>query len=701
MKEGYLLDIQSSRGKDPYIELFLKNEDGMDIIEDRDYEQEFWVMPGSSGNVKKLREDIEKISDLSPEHVNKWYRGRKRSMLELSVGMNERSSAVDKINNRVPGFKNFIGVSPRGGRSFTNDYLIKNKLRPFNYVSLENGEHKTERKPVFKPSLGFLDIEVYNKGKMPDVENPDLPIVSISYITYDRDKDEIINKKTLTHSKKSDYDFVETLDSEEDMISRTVDLINDEDMDFEFGYNSDEFDWKYIINRSESLGIKDELKLGRDGSKIKRIRGGLGFIPHMNGKVNIDLMQMVSRMYNFPNNKMSTVVKSTIGREKNEIGSRIHEYWDNPSLSDEFFEYSIGDVEDLKDLTLKLEIPETIIYGSLFTGMRPEYLTRKSSPDIIDELSQRKAYYFKKDLGENTVLTSPNGTDKKVEMINNFSILKESGRFENASIFSTSDIHFKTLSKLKEREGGVFAGPVSWVADSINRKLDKSWGGWKQFLKFLSLGVPHTLISDNYNWHGGREEEMAGKYIDEFEKQLEKIDELVYTDSDCLYMTSESSNADVPSTPLVATNEGEIIYLDEGLLNSDGIKLTTKNNVLDRIVEKSCETLLNRGPEEGLMVTRVELDKMDQLPKEDLFFDKILTKDPKKYSTDKDVAIVGRELNKKKNETVKHSYRNGEPIPFDFMEEGDLDRDPFKRKIVGILERIYSPFYDDFAERVL
>ena len=87
-------------------------------------------------------------------------------------------------------------------------------------------------------------------------------------------------------------DFVEVVSDESELLKRFVQIIKSENPDIITGYNSDKFDFPYIKERADLLGIS--LKLGVDGSKLKFIT-----VPKkaalIKGRIHIDLYRIVRK----------------------------------------------------------------------------------------------------------------------------------------------------------------------------------------------------------------------------------------------------------------------------------------------------------------------------------------------------------------------------------------------------------------------
>ena len=117
------------------------------------------------------------------------------------------------------------------------------------------GEPKNLKSDLDGLNMLSFNIEACNPRGMPQVKED--PIIMVSFSSNQ-------GFQKIFSTKKSSLDFVETLPCEQELIERYVDTIQSEDPDIILGYNSDRFDFPYIKERAEKLGVP--LKLGIDGS---------------------------------------------------------------------------------------------------------------------------------------------------------------------------------------------------------------------------------------------------------------------------------------------------------------------------------------------------------------------------------------------------------------------------------------------------
>lgn len=159
-------------------------------------------------------------------------------------------------------------------------------------------------------------------------------------------------------------------ENEKDLLLKYRDIVNYENPDIRYGYNSHGFDDVYIYERAKLLKIdKEFLRMGRNrffGSwfqEKKLSSSGLGqnilkFI-ESNGRVSIDIMKVIQRDHNLPNYKLDFVAEHFLEQNKNDLDhlKLFANYIEGkPEQIREIAEYCVQDCELLHNLVDFLNI---------------------------------------------------------------------------------------------------------------------------------------------------------------------------------------------------------------------------------------------------------------------------------------------------------------------------------------------------------
>ena len=287
---------------------------------------------------------------------------------------------------------------------FYRRYLIDKQVTPSNIIELhgecinkslyenikvdDNVElFKIEDNPIDTKKVSntnkilSFDIEVYNSEGMPEAEKDPIIMMSLSG-NYGFDR--------VLSTKKSNHDYVETLDSEEDMLRRFVEIIKDENPDILVGYNSDNFDLPYIKKRADTLNVK--LDLGLDGSSIKFMKRGFNNAGVIKGRVHVDLYLLIRQYMRLDRYTLERVYEELFEEEKIDVpGDKIYKYWDSDSDAlEELFDYSMDDA--ISTMKIGDKITPLTIAQSRLVGQPLFDIARMTTGQMIEWYLMLKAY---------------------------------------------------------------------------------------------------------------------------------------------------------------------------------------------------------------------------------------------------------------------------------------------------------------------
>ena len=287
---------------------------------------------------------------------------------------------------------------------FYRRYLIDKKITPSNILklqgkTLDNDTYedigidddvilfKLEENPVDtnehsnRNKILSFDIEVYNAHGMPDAQNDPIIMMSLS-------SNYGLNKVLST--KKSRHEYVETFDTEEEVLERFVKIIKDENPDILVGYNSDVFDLPYIKKRADVLNVK--LDLGIDGSSVKFQKRGFNNAGIIKGRVHVDLYLLARQYMQLDHYTLERVYLELFEEEKIDVpGDKIFEYWDSDDDKlEELFDYSMDDAVTTAKIGEKIT-PLTVAQSRL-VGQPLFDIARMTTGQMIEWYLMLKAY---------------------------------------------------------------------------------------------------------------------------------------------------------------------------------------------------------------------------------------------------------------------------------------------------------------------
>ncbi|MCL5430615.1 MAG: DNA-directed DNA polymerase [Candidatus Marsarchaeota archaeon] len=175
---------------------------------------------------------------------------------------------------------------------FAKRYMLNSGLFPFTPYSIQfkddNGRLSLvsikkideEKKPKIDTNLLCFDIEVYNPLVITRPDTDPVIMISYSYVANGKTGKGVITYKNI------EKEFVEVVENEKAMIKRFVQIVNDLDIDIITGYNSANFDIRYLSDRSRRLGLEFDLGRFVGGTRIER--HGLVDRVKISGRVHVD-----------------------------------------------------------------------------------------------------------------------------------------------------------------------------------------------------------------------------------------------------------------------------------------------------------------------------------------------------------------------------------------------------------------------------
>lgn len=293
-------------------------------------------------------------------------------------------------------------------------------------IEINQAKHKNSIVPIENNTIASYlqaswDIEVYSyDGEFPDPkkknskgEYPNVIYQMATTFKYFNDKN-ILVKHLLSLKKcapiigsETEPVVVECFVTEKDLIKRWIDLMKRMDPDIIYTYNGDSFDWMYLTQRCELLGIKDYLfsnisRLNTFNAEIKKeffSSSAYGdneynrvYIP---GRLNYDLMIHYKRgMKKYSSYKLDSIASEILNESKHEVSVKeIFEYYRDgcPDKLKCIGLYCIQDTHLLQKLVDKQMILITIIQLANVTFVPIGYLVTRGQTIKVSSQILRKA----------------------------------------------------------------------------------------------------------------------------------------------------------------------------------------------------------------------------------------------------------------------------------------------------------------------
>ena len=363
--EGILLDaVERAEGDSTVIDLYFKDSQGKGtILHETGFHPYFYLLPEKEGDAGKLAEKASRVRVLSKdaevgpekvEVVDRILLGKKVKAVKVYCRQSRHLHDIRAAVKEWPG----VDDTREFDVSLEHTYVTEKKLKPMGWNVAEttpDGAIKSireEKRDLKGLVIAAFDIEVYSKIGFPDPDDARDEVILISYAKDLGSKNEV--RKVFASDKRvQGLDFVELCSDEKDLIEKFAEQVRRDEVDVLIGYNSDEFDVKYLKKRAEKL--KADFKIGRDG-KAPRVRPGKNSTTcSITGRPHYDVyrvMMFLDRVgsINLPKYTLKKVYEHVFNEKLLEIdGWKIWKEWeDNPKkvaeycLSDSIGTYKLG-----------------------------------------------------------------------------------------------------------------------------------------------------------------------------------------------------------------------------------------------------------------------------------------------------------------------------------------------------------------------
>lgn len=239
-----------------------------------------------------------------------------------------------------------------GDIHYTNRYLLD--------------KYKTiEKEPI---RIWYIDIEITTKGGFPDIKKAENEILSICLYDTFEEKYYCYAELDTNDEKKLLQDFIKNIQLK--------------DPDMLIAWNGDGFDFPYLINRINRVGLNAK-DLSRIGVTVGKERGSI-----IKGRVLFDLMWAYKTLAQGQGREswsLEYISQYELGEGKEEYDGSLETLWKTDK--EKFLKYNKRDVELLKLLNEKLHIVEFFDEIRRYVGCKFEDVFMNSR--IVDMLILR------------------------------------------------------------------------------------------------------------------------------------------------------------------------------------------------------------------------------------------------------------------------------------------------------------------------
>jgi len=292
---GAVIDIDYlNKNDESVIRLTVKGRDGKsyEVFDDK-FKPYFYLVPSKELDQEFVEavstsENGRTIKSKSVTIVQKSVLGKNVSVYRVHVS---NTSHVPKLSSAMGQY----GTCYEYDIPFAKRYAIDKGIVPLTDYKMELSEKENilflesveEPQSETIPDLNVLcfDIEVYNPLGVPRASKD--PIIMMSYLCKKGGE----TKQGVITYKKIDLPFVETVKDEKEMINSFVKRVEELDADIIVGYNSANFDVKYLLDRAKALKMGFNMSRFEGDTKIES--HGLVDRVKVAGRVHVDMYTVI------------------------------------------------------------------------------------------------------------------------------------------------------------------------------------------------------------------------------------------------------------------------------------------------------------------------------------------------------------------------------------------------------------------------
>ncbi|PSG99775.1 MAG: DNA polymerase [Nanohaloarchaea archaeon SW_4_43_9] len=273
---------------------------------------------------------------------------------------------------------------------FYKRYLIDKGIKPAEWIEVKGEEVESEEFDL-RLELQSVDVDIEaDESQSWETLAFDLEVYQDRIIMASIYSEEF--QKVFT-TEKIDRDFVETVETEREIIVKLIETVRERDVDILLGYNTDEYDFDVLRERSNDYGL--ELAMGRDGERMKFNRRGRFAGARLKGRMHLDLYPFISHVLS-PGLESETldldsVAEEMLGENKNDLSwEEMKASWRDKEDLGAFADYALKDSE----LAYRLgkEIGPQILELSRITGLIPFDACRLTYGQLTENYLLREAY---------------------------------------------------------------------------------------------------------------------------------------------------------------------------------------------------------------------------------------------------------------------------------------------------------------------
>ncbi|AWR97124.1 DNA polymerase II [Acidianus sulfidivorans JP7] len=587
IKDCYIIDFSYEvEDNKPLIYIWCIDKEGnRSLVIEENFRPYFYAILEDNANVDRIIEEIKKTSNsASPitniESLEKKYYGNPVKVLRIQTVIPAYIRIYRDQISKIKGIKEVVEADIR----FYMRYSIDKNLKPFTWFKADveelpnNGKFRVNKVYLLKniletyednpPNLKIMafDIEVFNKYGSPNPRRD--PVIIIGVWTEEGGKQ-----------------FV-TEDDDLKTIRQFSNFVLDYDPDIILGYNSNRFDWPYLIERTKLRNVK--LDIGRKINS-EPTQGTYGHYSIV-GRLNVDLFGFAMGIEEVKVKSLDNIADYLGILPKSQRVNlewyEIPEYWQDEKKRKILLQYNLDDAKStylLKDAFLPFGEQITAI-----TGLPLDQLSMASVGYRVEWLLMREAFVY------NEII--PNRIEREYETYKGGLVIPpKPGIHQNVYVLDFSSMYPSIMIKYNIGPDTLVKGECDdcWVAPEVGHKFRKSPDGfYKTILQKLveeRKQVKDKLksVSDDYEKRRLDERQRALKIMaNAFYGYMGWLSARWYSKEGAEAVTAWGRQTISEVAKLVESKGFEVIYGDTDSVFVKANDESKINEIVKEIIEK-------------------------------------------------------------------------------------------------------------------
>ncbi|ABL77802.1 DNA-directed DNA polymerase [Thermofilum pendens] len=395
------------------------------VVAEKNFRPYFYLVPEnaiSDALVERVRTALHTFKVLSVNAIERKLFGRTLNVLKVTITDPRDVPKAREVAAKIPGIRDVLEADIR----FYMRYMVDTGISPSSWVlakvrsapvpngwrvdeffELVEAPRSLDKKSTPRLKTYAFDIECYNRYGEPDPERDPVLVISRT----GEDGTVIFSQDEGSSEKKLLEEFVN------DLVQYDPDVI--------LGYNSNRFDWPYLLQRARVNGVK--LSIGRNlGEPSQSVYGHFSVV----GRANVDLYDYASELQEVKVKTLENVSEFLGVMKKSERvlidTNKVYEYWDSKDKRSLLLRYA-GDDARSTYLLGQVVLPFGIQLSSL-VGLPLDQVFAASVGNRVEWFLIRQAFVFNelvpnsRERGEETykgaiVLKPKPGVHKKIAVL--------------------------------------------------------------------------------------------------------------------------------------------------------------------------------------------------------------------------------------------------------------------------------------------